>query len=52
LQSNIRSREIIARRSEGRLRQQQDCYHWRLHVQLILSEATERLARMEATAER
>ena len=34
------------------LQQQQDVYHWRLHVQLILNEATERLARMEATAAR
>jgi uncharacterized protein len=32
--------------------QQQDVYHWRLHVQLILSEAMERLGRMEATAVR
>jgi TRAP-type uncharacterized transport system substrate-binding protein len=28
--------------------QQRDVYHWRLHVSLILTEATERLARMEA----
>ena len=27
--------------------QQQDVYHWRLHVSLILNEAVERLARME-----
>src|SRR4029453_13027115 len=27
--------------------QQQDIYHWRLHVQLILNEALERLGRME-----
>jgi len=32
--------------------QQQDVYHWRLHVQLILNEATERLTRMETTAAR
>lgn len=32
--------------------QQQDVYHWRLHVQLILSEAMERLGRMDATAVR
>lgn len=31
------------------LQQQQDVYHWRLHVQLILNEALERLSRMEAT---
>lgn len=30
------------------LQQQQDVYHWRLHVSLILNEATERLAGMEA----
>ena len=30
--------------------QQQDVYHWRLHVQLILSEAMERLDRMDATS--
>ena len=30
------------------LQQQQDVYHWRLHVSLILNEATERLGRMEA----
>src|SRR5262249_20640282 len=29
------------------LQQQPDVYHWRLHTQLILTEATERLARME-----
>ena len=28
------------------LQQQQDIYHWRLHVQLILTEATTRLAQM------
>ena len=32
--------------------QQQDVYHWRLHVQLILNEALERLGRMEAAPER
>jgi uncharacterized protein len=30
------------------LQQQQDVYHWRLHVSLILNEAVERLNRMEA----
>jgi hypothetical protein len=30
------------------LQQQQDVYHWRLHVSLILNEATERLGTMEA----
>ena len=34
------------------LQQQQDVYHWRLHVALILNEATARLGRMEATADR
>jgi TRAP transporter TAXI family solute receptor len=34
------------------LQQQQDVYHWRLHLALILAEATARLNRMEATAER
>ncbi len=34
------------------LQQQQDVYHWRLHVSLILNEATERLGRMEAAAAR
>ena len=32
--------------------QQQDVYHWRLHVSLILSEAIERLNRTEAAAAR
>jgi TRAP transporter TAXI family solute receptor len=32
------------------LQQQQDIYHWRLHVQLILDEATQRLERMERAA--
>jgi uncharacterized protein len=32
--------------------QQQDVYHWRLHVSLILTEAVERLGRMEAAAPR
>src|SRR6266568_1517748 len=31
------------------LQQQQDVYHWRLHLSLILSEASARLDRMEAT---
>ena len=30
------------------LQQQQDVYHWRLHVSLILNEAVARLDRMEA----
>lgn len=34
------------------LQQQQDVYHWRLHVSLILNEATERLGRMEAPVAR
>lgn len=34
------------------LQQQQDIYHWRLHVQLILTEATTRLAQMEETVTR
>ncbi len=34
------------------LQQQQDIYHWRLHVQLILSEALERLGRMETATAR
>jgi hypothetical protein len=34
------------------LQQQQDVYHWRLHVSLILNEAVERLNRMEAAAAR
>jgi TRAP transporter TAXI family solute receptor len=34
------------------LQQQQDIYHWRLHVQLILSEALERLDRMETVPAR
>ncbi len=34
------------------LQQQQDVYHWRLHLSLILTEATARLDRMEATAGR
>jgi TRAP transporter TAXI family solute receptor len=34
------------------LQQQQDIYHWRLHVQLILNEALERLGRMEAATVR
>jgi len=32
--------------------QQQDVYHWRLHVSLILNEAVERLARMETAPAR
>ena len=32
--------------------QQQDVYHWRLHIQLILSEALERLGRMEGAPAR
>ena len=32
--------------------QQQDVYHWRLHVSLILSEAVDRLDRMEAATAR
>jgi hypothetical protein len=32
--------------------QQQDVYHWRLHVSLILTEALDRLGRMEAAAAR
>lgn len=34
------------------LQQQQDIYHWRLHVQLILNEALERLGRMEGATVR
>jgi len=34
------------------LQQQQDVYHWRLHAHLLLGEATERLARMEAEGAR
>jgi TRAP-type uncharacterized transport system substrate-binding protein len=34
------------------LQQQQDVYHWRLHAHLLLGEATERLARMDAEAAR
>jgi uncharacterized protein len=34
------------------LQQQQDVYHWRLHVQLILNEALERLGRMETAPAR
>ena len=34
------------------LQQQQDIYHWRLHVQLILNEALERLSRMETASAR
>jgi len=34
------------------LQQQQDVYHWRLHVSLILTEAVARLDRMEATVNR
>jgi len=34
------------------LQQQQDIYHWRLHVQLILTEATTRLAQMAEPAAR
>ena len=34
------------------LQQQQDMYHWRLHVSLLLNEAVARLDRMEATANR
>jgi uncharacterized protein len=30
--------------------QQQDVYHWRLHLSLILNEATERLGKMESAA--
>jgi hypothetical protein len=32
--------------------QQQDVYHWRLHVSLILNEAVERLNRMESAVVR
>jgi uncharacterized protein len=34
------------------LQQQQDIYHWRLHVQLILNEALERLSQMETAPAR
>jgi uncharacterized protein len=34
------------------LQQQQDVYHWRLHLSLILTEAVARLDRMEATVGR
>ena len=38
--------QVVARKLP--LQQQQDVYHWRLHVSLILNEAVERLGRMEA----
>src|SRR5215470_2297621 len=34
------------------LQQQQDIYHWRLHLQLILTEATNRLSQMEEAVTR
>ncbi len=34
------------------LQQQQDVYHWRLHISLILNEATKRLGGMEAQQSR
>ena len=42
--------QAVARRLP--LQQQQDVYHWRLHVSLILNEAIERLKGMEAEAPR
>jgi len=42
--------QVVARKLP--LQQQQDVYHWRLHVSLILNEAVERLSKMEAPAER
>jgi uncharacterized protein len=42
--------QVVSRRLP--LQQQQDIYHWRLHVQLILNEALERLGRMETAPAR
>jgi len=42
--------QVVSRRLP--LQQQQDIYHWRLHVQLILNEALERLSRMETAPAR
>ena len=42
--------QVVARKLP--LQQQQDVYHWRLHVALILNEAVERLKGMEAEAPR
>jgi len=44
--------EVQAASRKLPLQQQQDVYHWRLHAHLLLGEATERLARMEAEAAR
>jgi len=38
--------QVVARKLP--LQQQQDVYHWRLHVSLILNEAVDRLGTMEA----
>jgi uncharacterized protein len=46
------SGEVQAVSSKLPPQQQQDVYHWRLHVQLILNEATERLGRMESASAR
>jgi hypothetical protein len=40
--------EVQARARKLPLPQQRDIYHWRLHVALILNEATDRLGRIEA----
>ena len=45
-------REVQAVSRKLPLQQQQDIYHWRLHVQLILNEALERLGRMETAPAR
>jgi len=42
--------EVQAASRKLPLQQQQDAYHWRLHVSLILNEAVERLSRMETPA--
>ena len=43
----LRSEVLLASRKLPP-QQQQDAYHWRLHAQLILNEAGERLTRMES----
>ena len=44
--------EVQAVSSKLPPQQQQDVYHWRLHVSMILNEAVDRLGRMEAAAAR
>jgi hypothetical protein len=44
--------EVQALSRKVPLQQQQDMYHWRLHVSPLLNEAVARLDRMEATANR